>query len=86
VSCSHTLHSHEVNETKRRSLVKTISFRIIEVVADVLIIYSLLQTGLPELVIAGAGAIAVEASCGIGYYLWERLWNRISWGREVRDI
>jgi len=45
-----------------------------------------MRSGLPELIVAGLGAISVEASCGIGYYFWERLWNRISWGREVEDI
>lgn len=81
--CQHT--RQKVNETKKRSLMKTVSFRIIEVVMDIIIILALLQSGLPELIIAGAGAILVESSCGIGYYIWERLWNRIDWGRIIID-
>lgn len=83
MSCS---HKHEVNETRKRSLVKAISFRIIEFAVDVVILLSLMRSGLPELVIAGLGAMLVESSCGVGYYFWERLWNRIDWGREVKDI
>jgi len=79
-------HKHKVNESRKRSLVKAISFRIIEVIADVVILLALMRTGLPAIVIAGAGALAVEASCGIGYYLWERLWNRINWGREITSV
>ena len=79
--CQHV--SHKVNETRKRSLVKTISFRVIEVIMDILIILTLIRSGLPELMIAGICAISVEASCGIGYYIWERLWNRIDWGRIV---
>lgn len=79
-------HDHKVNETRKRSLVKAISFRIIEIVVDIVLLYSLMQTDLPELIIAGLGAVAVEASCGIGYYLWERLWNMIDWGREVKIV
>jgi len=66
--------------------VKAISFRVIEIIADILILLGLMQTELPELLIAGVGALAVEASCGVGYYLWERLWNRINWGRSVVDV
>jgi len=85
MSCSHD-HKYKVNETRKSSLVKAISFRIIEVIVDIFILFGLIKTGLPALFIAGVGAIAVEASCGIGYYLWERLWNRINWGREVKNI
>lgn len=79
-------HKHEVNETRKRSLAKAISFRIIEFVVDVIILLILIRSGLPELVIAGLGAMLVESSCGVGYYFWERLWNRINWGREVKDV
>ena len=85
MGCVHSC-KHRVNETRKRSLIKAVSFRIIEIIVDVVILVGLMRTGLPELVIAGAGAISVEASCGIGYYLWERLWNRIDWGREIEDI
>lgn len=83
--CSHN-HEHQVNETRKRSLVKAVTFRILEVVIDVFIILACMRSGFPELVVAGVGAISVEASCGIGYYFWERLWNKISWGREVKDV
>ena len=79
-------HRHKVNETRKRSLTKTISFRIIEIIVDVFILLGLMKTGMPELMIAGVGAISVEATCGVGYYIWERLWNRISWGRIIEDI
>lgn len=78
-------HSHKVNETRRRSLVKTISFRVIEIIMDILLIIACMRSGLPELMIASMAAISVEASCGIGYYIWERLWNRIDWGRIIFD-
>ena len=73
---------------QENSLTKTISFRIIEIIVDVFILLGLMKTGMPmpELMIAGVGAISVEAACGVGYYIWERLWNRISWGRIIKDI
>jgi len=85
MSCSHD-HKYKVNETRKRSLVKAISFRIIEIIVDIFILFGLIKTGLPALFIAGVGAIVIEAFCGIGYYLWERLWNRINWGREVENV
>jgi len=52
---NHHKHEHEVNETRKRSLVKAISFRIIEFVVDVIILLILIRSGLPELMIAGIG-------------------------------
>lgn len=82
----HKNHDHKVNETRARSVAKAVSFRIIEIIMDMIIIIACIRSGLPELMVAGISAISVEASCGIGYYFWERLWNRINWGRVVEDV
>jgi len=79
--CQH--NQRKVNETKKRSLVKSISFHIVQIIIDIPIIYSMILYGLPPEVIAITGAILVECVCFAGYFFWERLWNRIDWGRIV---
>jgi uncharacterized membrane protein len=72
-------HKHEVSETHKRSLLKGISSRVVEVLVDTAIIS---LAGVAPEVSLGL-SIAVEASCFVLCYVIERIWNRIQWGRKI---
>lgn len=62
---------------RKRSLTKAITYRAIIIVLDVTVIY--LLTG--RLDIALGFMIISNTYTSIAYYIHERLWNRISWGK-----
>lgn len=66
-----------MNEQHRRSFAKAVSWRITGTV-DTFII-SFLITG--ELKLAGAIAITEVVTKVVLYWLHERAWNKISWGK-----
>ena len=63
-------------ETKKRSIVKSITFRTIATISTIIIIY--LLTGSLEL--AGIVGVLDVVSKLIIYYFHERAWGKISWG------
>jgi uncharacterized membrane protein len=65
-------------ETTRRSLVKTISWRITGSGATFLIAYILIG----NFAVAGIIGITQMISNTILYYIHERLWNKVNWGRN----
>jgi uncharacterized membrane protein len=65
-------------DAPRRSLVKTISWRITGSSATFAIAYML--TG--NLAVAGVIGITQMISNTILYYFHERIWNRIGWGQQ----
>lgn len=64
-------------ETPRRSLVKTISWRITGSTATFLISYAVLG----NISISGTIAVIQLTFNTLLYFLHERVWNRITWGR-----
>jgi len=56
-------------ESKKRSLLKTISFRLLAIAATIPF------TGLTT-------AIGIHILLGVLYYIHERAWLRIKWGME----
>jgi len=68
----------KVCETKKRSLVKAISFRIIEVAIDTLILSFFIPVP-----IAFVLAMAVEGICFALHFAFERVWNKIDYGRHI---
>ena len=81
-------HNHSVNETKLRSVFKSASGRIIEIIIGTLTFGSILT-------LLGFHApyemgfllnITEEGLCTIVTYVTERIWNRISWGRIITDV
>lgn len=64
-------------DTTRRSLIKTISWRLTGSGATFLISY--LIAG--DFAVAGTIAVVQLISNTILYFAHERLWNRIQWGR-----
>lgn len=65
-------------ESTRRSLVKTISWRLTGSGATFLISY--LVSG--NFAVAGTIAVIQVTANTILYYIHERVWNRITWGRQ----
>jgi uncharacterized membrane protein len=65
-------------DAPRRSLVKTISWRITGSSATFAIAY--IMTG--SLAVAGVIGITQMISNTILYYIHERVWNKIRWGQQ----
>jgi uncharacterized membrane protein len=66
-----------LSDTAGRSLVKTISWRLTGSGATFLISYAIAG----NFAIAGTIAVIQLISNTILYFLHERIWNKISWGR-----
>ena len=67
-------------ETNRRSLIKTISWRITGSSATFLIAY--LISG--DLNVSGTIAVIQLTANTILYYIHERVWNKIKWGKTIK--
>ena len=67
----------QTNETKKRSLVKSTTYRIVVVLTDFTVLY--LLTGKTD--ISVVFTVISNTYTWIFYYLHERIWNKISWGR-----
>lgn len=65
-------------EKSKRSLVKTITFRIVVTTADFFVIYWL--TGKWEA--AAPLVILTNLDSTVLYFLHERIWNKIHWGKR----
>lgn len=87
MSCSHD-HKHRVNETRKRSIIKAITGRIIEIVIGTLVQGTILGwLGFHSPYEYGfLMTVTEEFLCFIICLINERIWNRIDWGREVKDI
>lgn len=71
---SHKAHG----ESKKRTLAKTITYRILIIISDIIVLY--LLTGSYDLTLTFV--IASNAVTAVQYYFHERAWNGISWGRK----
>lgn len=65
------------HETHKRTLVKTITWRVIATITTVVIIYAYTK----NVSIALASGLVANALKTIFYYVHERVWNRIKFGR-----
>lgn len=72
-------HKLKVNETHKRSLLKGISMRIFEITIYMLLLFMLGLEIEKSLVVS----VGIEGLCFAVYYMNERMWNRIGWGRRV---
>ena len=70
----------KINETRKRSLLKAVSFRLIEIALDSLILSIFVS---PRIAITLA--IVLEGLCLALHYGFERLWNRTDYGRHVKE-
>lgn len=66
-----------MNDTQKRSIIKTVTWRITGSGATFFIAY--LMTG--DFAVAGVIGIVQMFSNTILYYLHERIWNKIKWGK-----
>lgn len=71
--------SRQTEETLRRSVVKTISYRVVILVLDFVCVY--LFTG--QIKVAFGFMIVSNIYTTIGYFLHERIWDRIKWGKTI---
>jgi uncharacterized membrane protein len=70
------LHGTTTHATRKRSIVKAISYRVLIVTLDFIVIY--LLTGKTE--VAVGFMIVSNIYTTVGYFLHERAWARITWG------
>lgn len=73
------IDTHKVSETISRSVIKTVSYRITIVILDFICIY--LFTG--KVKIAIGFTIVSNVYTTVFYYLHERIWDKIKWGKRI---
>ena len=66
-----------VGSSRARSLVKSITFRTVIIIADLLVIFWLTHRVDQTIALT----IATNMASTILYYTHERVWNHIRWGR-----
>ena len=71
-----TLHP---TETLRRSIVKTVSYRVVILILDFISIY--LFTG--KMTVALGFMIVSNIYTTIGYFVHERIWDKVKWGKII---
>jgi uncharacterized membrane protein len=69
--------AHHSEETFRRSVVKTLSYRVVILILDFVAIY--LFTG--KIKVALGFMIVSNIYTTIGYFFHERIWDKIKWGK-----
>lgn len=68
----------DMEERKLRSLIKAIIYRIMHWFIHFGFFYVLTN----EPIISGLAGIASNITCFVSYYFYERLWNKIEWGKS----
>lgn len=66
------------NALRRRSLVKSISFRVLVILSDTIVIYLITH----RFDITVGLVVATNLASTVLYFIHERVWNKISWGRS----
>ncbi len=70
---------HHAMETLPRSIVKTVSYRVVILILDFISIY--LFTG--QIKVAMGFMIVSNIYTTIGYFVHERIWDKIKWGKAI---
>ena len=65
-------------ETKERSITKSVTFRVLVIISDLVVIYILTR----KVVATIAITVFTNLASTIFYFLHERIWNNISWGKQ----
>ncbi len=71
--------THHTEETFLRSIVKTVSYRIFIIILDFSTIY--LLTGKTS--VAAGFTLISNIYTTIGYFIHERVWTKIKWGKLI---
>lgn len=87
MNCSHD-HRHRVNETRKRSVIKAVTGRIVEITIGTLVQGTILnKLGFQSPYEYGfLMTVIEELLCFTICLINERIWNKINWGREVEDV
>lgn len=70
---------HHAEETLKRSIVKTVSYRIVILILDFTSIY--IFTG--KVKVALGFMIVSNIYTTLGYFFHERIWDKIKWGKVI---
>jgi uncharacterized membrane protein len=70
---------HHSEETLQRSIVKTISYRVVILTLDFVAIY--LFTG--QIKVAFGFMLVSNIYTTLGYFFHERIWDKIKWGKKI---
>lgn len=65
-------------ETKQRSITKSLTFRTLIIIVDLIIIYLLTK----KITTTISLTILTNLASTTFYFLHERFWDRIAWGRQ----
>lgn len=71
----------KVNETHKRSLLKGVTAKILEILFDFMILNLIFQRPLESFGVA----VGIEVVCYILSYINERIWNKLKWGRRIYE-
>ena len=71
--------THHAEETLTRSIAKTLSYRVLILICDFTTIY--LFTG--KIKVAAGFTIVSNVYTTIGYFIHERIWDKIKWGKNI---
>ena len=81
------MRKYRVEESKKRSILKSLTASCSEIFFDVILFSFLLQLlGIPHLESIGMGlgiSLMDEAICCLTFYFNERVWNRLQFGRRI---
>ncbi|HID32468.1 MAG TPA: DUF2061 domain-containing protein [bacterium (Candidatus Stahlbacteria)] len=69
-------------ETHKRTLIKSITWRILGMVTTILIVYAFTGRLLLSLEVGGVEVVLKV----IIYFLHERVWGRVSWGKKKHPL
>ena len=69
-------------EHHKRSIAKTIGFHALVILADALVVYFITA----KYTVTLSVIVATNIVSGIIYFLHERAWNRIHWGKSKLEI
>ena len=67
-----------MHETKMRSIAKSVSYRIGCIIIILAVVYLISK----DIKLAGTITVIHQIIVSIFYYLHERIWNRLEWGKE----
>jgi len=72
-------NKHKTEETLARSVVKTVSYRVVILVCDFALIF--LYTH--QVKVAVGFMVVSNSYSTIGYFFHERIWGKIKWGKLI---
>lgn len=72
------IHIVKFKETKKRSVTKSISYRILVIASDLVIMYLLTRKVAVTITIT----VLTNLASTLFYFAHERAWNNINWGRQ----